>query len=495
MQVEHRDVLIIGAGLSGIGAAYHLQRHCPDHSYAILEGREAIGGTWDLFRYPGVRSDSDMYTLGYAFRPWKGEESIAKGADIRDYVRDTAREHGIDANIRFRHRVTAANWSSATQRWSVEAEVDGTPRHFSCRFLYLCSGYYRYDEGFTPEFAGREDFGGDIVHPQHWPENLDYRGKRVVVIGSGATAVTLVPSMAEEAANVTMLQRSPSYVLSLPARDKLANRARKVLPENVAYGVARWKNVLMSMAFFQLCRRAPEFGRKMLRKAVAAQLPEGVDVDTHFRPDYKPWDQRLCFVPNGDLFRAMRKGKASVVTDHIDRFTKDGIRLRSGETLPADVIITATGLNLIALGGIAFSMDGVAIKLSEHFSYKGMMLSGVPNMALALGYTNASWTLKADLTSTYVCRLLKHMDRHGYSHCMPMNTDADLRETPIIDLASGYVLRAIDQFPKQGHRAPWKLYQNYVLDLLNLKYGRVTDGAMHFVRDTAVSSPSLEKVA
>lgn len=479
---EELDVLIVGAGLSGIGAAYHLQARCPGKTYAIVEARDAIGGTWDLFRYPGIRSDSDMFTLGYAFQPWEGGKAIADGASIRAYVNDTAERYGIRDRIRFQHRVQAAHWDSETARWSVELRVgeSSTPRQLRCRFLYLCSGYYDYHEGYTPHFEGRDDFQGEIVHPQFWPEKLDYSGKKVVVIGSGATAVTLVPSMTDKAARVTMLQRSPSYVMALPAEDHTAERLGRFLPRKTAFGATRWKHVLLSMAFFQFCRRFPERAASMLRKAVADQLPAHIDVDTHFRPTYNPWDQRLCFVPNGDLFKAFRAGKADIVTDHVDCFTASGIRLQSGRTLDADVIVTATGLKMLALGGIQFTVDGDPVELPEHLSYKGMMISDVPNMAIALGYTNASWTLKADLTSMYVCRLLNHMDKHGHDYCLPHNSDPELAEEPIIDLAAGYVLRAIDQFPKQGDRAPWKLYQNYVLDLLALRFGRLGDAAMTF---------------
>lgn len=481
---QHLDVIVVGAGLSGICAGYHLQQRCADRSYAILEARDSIGGTWDLFRYPGIRSDSDMYTLGFSFRPWREGKAIADGASILKYVRDTASEFGIDRHIRYGHRVVSAAWSSEAQCWTVEAEV-GPQRSrttLTCSFLYLCSGYYRYDRGHTPDFPGMADFSGEVVHPQFWPEDLDYAGKRVIVIGSGATAVTLVPSMAESAAKVTMLQRSPSYVLSLPARDAFAERARRLLPEKTAYELARWKNILMSLAFYQFCRRAPGAAKKLLRKGIAAQLPKEVPLEPHFRPSYEPWDQRLCFVPNGDLFRSMRRGKAEIVTDSIERVTAEGIRLKSGRELEADIIVTATGLELVALGNIAFSVDGEAVSLPERYSYKGMMLSDVPNLALALGYTNASWTLKAELTTMYVCRLLNHMRAHAYTQCTPRVPAEGIGEEPIIDLASNYVLRAIDQFPKQGARAPWKLYQNYVLDLLALKYGRVEDRNVEFSR-------------
>lgn len=477
MTVEHFDVLVVGAGLSGIGAGYHLQTSCPAKSYAILEAREAIGGTWDLFRYPGVRSDSDMYTLGYAFRPWPDARTIADGPSILKYVRETAREYGIDQQIRFRHRVTKAAWSSAEARWTVDAErgPGREPVRFTCNFLYLCSGYYRYDHGFEPAFAGAERFGGRIVHPQHWPEDVDYAGKRVVVIGSGATAITLVPAMTDKAAHVTMLQRSPTYVVSLPATDGLAERLMRVLPQKSAYAIARWKNVIMGMFFYQLCRRWPDFGRKMIRKGAIAALPPGYPVDIHFKPRYNPWDQRMCVVPDGDLFKAIGAGRASVVTDTIDSFTEKGIKLASGAELEADIIVTATGLKLVPLGGAQFTVDGAAADIAKTVSYKGMMLSGVPNLAMAIGYINASWTLKADLTSMYVCRLLNHMERRGFRQCTPRCPAGMAGERPLLDLSSGYVMRSIEEFPKQGSRKPWRLYQNYLLDLLTLKYGAVDD--------------------
>lgn len=480
--LEHVDVLIVGAGLSGIGAACHLQANCPGKSYAILEARDRTGGTWDLFKYPGIRSDSDMYTLGYSFRPWTEAKSIADGSSILDYVRQTAADHGVDEKIRFNHRVLRAEWSSEEARWTVEAEhgEQGESVRISCNFLFLCSGYYRYDEGYTPDFRGSEQFAGQIVHPQHWDEGIDYVGKRVVVIGSGATAVTLVPAMAESAAHVTMLQRSPTYIVSLPAEDPVAKLLRCFLPAKVSYPIMRWKNVLMTMASFQLSRRRPKAMKAVLRKGLERQLPAGYDIDTHFKPSYNPWDQRLCLVPNGDLFESIGAGRASVVTDRIETFTETGIRLVSGAELEADVVVTATGLNLVALGGMQFSVDGQDVTLAETMSYKGMMLSGVPNMAFSVGYTNASWTLKCDLTCEYVCRLLNHMEEGGFRQCTPHNRDPRVSERPFIDFSSGYVLRSIDQFPKQGSKAPWKLHQNYPLDILNLRFGSVADGVMEF---------------
>ena len=482
MAVEHFDVLVVGAGLSGIGAGYHLQTSCPTKSYAILEARDSIGGTWDLFRYPGVRSDSDMYTLGYAFRPWPDAKTIADGPSILSYVRETAQEYGIDRHIRYKHRVMSASWSSAEARWTVDVERGPArePTRFTCDFLYLCSGYYRYDHGFEPAFEGADRFRGRIVHPQHWPEDLDYAGQRVVVIGSGATAVTLVPAMTDKAAHVTMLQRSPTYVVSLPATDGIAERLLRVLPKRRAYAIARWKNVLMGMLFYQVCRRWPEFGKKLIRKGAIDALPPGYPVDIHFKPRYRPWDQRLCVVPDADLFKAISQGRASVVTDRIESFTATGIRLASGTELEADIIVTATGLKLLPLGGAQFTVDGEAIDLAKTVSYKGMMLSEVPNLALALGYINASWTLKADLTSMYVCRLLNYMERRGFRQCTPRCPPGIAGDRPLLDLSSGYVMRSIDEFPKQGSRKPWRLYQNYLLDLLTLKYGAVDDDAMEF---------------
>jgi cation diffusion facilitator CzcD-associated flavoprotein CzcO len=480
--MEHFDVVIVGAGLSGIGAGYHLQTNCPGKSYLILEGRDCIGGTWDLFRYPGIRSDSDMYTLGYSFRPWTNAKAIADGPSILEYVRQTAKDYGIDQRIRFNHCVKRAAWSSKDAKWTVEAEHGPTQEivRFTCNFLYMCSGYYDYAQGYTPEFAGTERFAGRIVHPQKWTSDIDYAGKRVVVIGSGATAVTLVPAMAKSAAHVTMLQRSPTYILSLPEQDAIANRLRRFLPSKIAYGITRWKNILLGMLMFWLCRHAPEFVKKLIRRGVSAQLGPDYDIDTHFTPRYNPWDQRLCLVPDGDLFRTIREGRASVVTDQIETFTEKGLKLRSGAELEADVIVTATGLNLLALGGMQLAVDGRVIDLGQTLSYKGMMLSGVPNLAVALGYTNASWTLKCDLTCEYVCRLLNYMDKRGVRQCTPRNADPAVTEEPFIDFSSSYVLRAIDKFPKQGSKAPWRLYQNYALDIMSLKLGAIEDGAMVF---------------
>jgi cation diffusion facilitator CzcD-associated flavoprotein CzcO len=489
---DHVDVLIVGAGLSGVGAAHHLQDKCPGKTYAVLEAREAIGGTWDLFRYPGIRSDSDMYTLGYSFRPWPDAKAIADGRAILEYVSETAREAGIDRHIRFNHRVTGAEWSSEDSRWTVRAERTdtGDVAELTCDFLFTCTGYYRYDEGYTPQFEGTESFAGEIVHPQHWPEDLDYSGKCVVVIGSGATAVTLVPAMAKDAAHVTMLQRSPSYIVSLPAVDPIARFLRRILPARLAYPLLRWKNVLLTMAVFQLSRRRPKLAKALIRKGVERRLPPGYDIDKHFRPPYNPWDQRMCLVPDGDLFEALSDGSASIVTDRIERFTVNGLRLESGEELEADIVITATGLNLIPIGGLELNVDGRDISLPETMGYKGMMLSEVPNFAFAVGYTNASWTLKADLTCEYVCRVLNHMEEHGFREARPVNTDSSVEPEPFIDFNSGYVLRSIDKFPKQGSRAPWRLYQNYARDMVALRYGSIEDGALVFRRG---AEPALEE--
>lgn len=482
MPAEHFDVLIIGAGLSGIGAGYHLQTECPSKSYAILEARDAIGGTWDLFRYPGIRSDSDMYTLGYPFRPWNEGKAIADGPAILKYIRETAAEHGIDQKIRFQHRVTKASWSSANDRWTVE--VQRNPNHetvcYTCRFLYLCAGYYDYAEGYTPAFPGIEQYQGRVVHPQKWTDDVDYANKRVIVIGSGATAITIVPEMAKTAAHVTMLQRSPTYIVTMPMQDKLANGLRRVLPNKLAFSIARWKNVLISMIFYQLARRSPKTMKWLINKGVKRELGDSYDMK-HFTPPYNPWDQRLCVVPDSDLFQAIKQGKVSIVTDHIETFTEQGLRLKSGQELPADLIVTATGLKLKLMGGLQLVVDNQPVHLPDCSVYKGMMLSNVPNLAFAVGYTNASWTLKADLSNRYLCRLINHMDEHGYTRCMP-KMDSPVREEPLIDFTSGYVQREIANLPKQGARAPWKLYQNYALDLLTLRYGSVTNN-MEFKRD------------
>lgn len=480
------DVLIIGAGLSGVGAAVHLQRHCPDQSFALLEARPAMGGTWDLFRYPGVRSDSDMYTLSYAFEPWRNALAIADGASIRDYVSATADHYGITPLVRLRHRVLAADWSAAEACWTVTVQRgdEAEPLTLRARFLHFCSGYYRYDRGHRPHWPDEERFRGQWVHPQFWPAGLDHAGKRVVVIGSGATAVTLVPELAKTAAQVTMLQRSPTYVYAWPRVDAVARWLEHWLPTGLAGRLVRAKNVLLQAAFFQLARRYPARTRARLIALVRAQLPAGYDVERHFTPTYLPWDQRLCLVPDGDLYAAIRAGRASVVTDTIERFTEQGIRLASGQELPADLVVTATGLELNVLGDVRLTLDGVPCVPAQTLVYKGMMYSGVPNLACTFGYTNASWTLKADLTARYLCRLLAHMDRRGYTVCTPQ-PDPAVGSAPFLDFSSGYVQRALPLLPRQGDRRPWKLYQNYLLDWLTLRLGRVDDGVMRFGRGRA----------
>jgi monooxygenase len=496
MADEHFDVLIVGAGLSGVGAGWHLQNAAPDRSYVILEGREAIGGTWDLFRYPGIRSDSDMYTLGYAFKPWTEAKAIADGPSILKYVRETARDFGIDKHIRYGHKVTSAAWRRETACWTVEAQKsDGTTTKITANFVFLCGGYYSYEGGYTPEFPGAARFKGDLVHPQKWPEALDYAGKRVVVIGSGATAVTLVPAMAGKAAHVTMLQRSPTYVVSRPAEDEMANKLRKWLPAMLAYNLIRWRNVLFGMWFFRLARNKPDAVKKNIIDMVRAQLGSDYDVGRHFTPTYNPWDQRLCLVPDADLFEAIKQGRADVVTDHIETFTEGGIRLKSGVELAADVIVSATGLNLQVMNGLAISVDGRAVDPGKTLSYKGMMYEDVPNLASAFGYTNASWTLKCDLTCEYVCRLLNHMRRTGLRQVTPHNDDPAIERQPWLDFSSGYVQRAMEKFPKQGSKAPWKLHQNYALDLMSLRYAKLEDGVLTFSNPRSAKAKARATVA
>jgi monooxygenase len=495
---EHLDVVIIGAGLSGVGAGRYLQSECPWASFAILEARDAIGGTWDLFRYPGIRSDSDMFTLGYSFKPWNGRKTIAEGDSILRYIRETASETGVDGQIRFRHRVAKADWNTEESCWRVTAERTDTGEsvELTCNFIFSCSGYYRYDRGYLPDFAGMDDFAGTIVHPQAWPEDLDYAGKRVVVIGSGATAVTLIPAMARDADHVTMLQRSPSYIASLPAEDPIAGLLRKVLPAKLSGPAIRWFKAVTTQAFYQLSRRRPETVKRMLRKQLEKQLPAGYDIDTHFSPRYNPWDQRMCLVPDGDLFEAIKAGKASVATDHVKAFTEKGILLESGRELEADVIVTATGLELLFVGGVALSVDGEPVDLPSRLVYKGMMIEGVPNLAIAVGYTNASWTLKCDLTCDYVCRVLNHMRDTGTTQCVPMNNDSSIVSQPLLGLMSGYVLRSADRFPKQGSKFPWRVHQSYIRDYRTLKMGGLEDEAMVFSRPTgSIVTPAESRAA
>jgi monooxygenase len=482
LALEHFDVLIVGAGLSGIGAGYHIQNRLPGKTYAILEARDASGGTWDLFRYPGIRSDSDMYTLGYSFKPWPGAKAIADGPSIREYVRQTAAENGVDSHIRFHHRVTSAAWSSRDGQWTVTAERIDTREtiFFTANFLMMCSGYYRYEAGYTPEFAGREKFKGRIVHPQHWPENLNYAGKRIVVIGSGATAVTIVPEMAKTASHVTMLQRSPTYVVSRPSEDKIALGLRKWMPAKWAYGLTRWKNVLLQMYFYNRARKKPDATRKAITSLVEKELGPDYPVSTHFNPRYNPWDQRLCLVPDSDLFNEIKEGHASVVTDTIEGFDEAGLKLASGNHLDADIVVTATGLDLQFMGGAAMTVDGKPFEPSKALTYKGMMYAGAPNLVSVFGYTNASWTLKCDLTCEYVCRVIAHMDRVGARQVTPRLADETMKQEPWIGLNSGYVNRTVDRFPKQGTRKPWKLNQNYALDIMTLRYGKLEDPELVF---------------
>ncbi|MBF5000506.1 NAD(P)/FAD-dependent oxidoreductase [Nocardia sp. BSTN01] len=475
MSETYFDVLIVGAGLSGIDAAYRLQTECPGKTYAILEGRSALGGTWDLFRYPGIRSDSDMFTLGYPFRPWDQPDAIAAGPAILSYISDTAREYEIDRHIHYDHQVTTAAWSSESARWTVQATSgDGSVRTFTCRFLYLCSGYYSYKEGYTPEFPGRDRFQGTVVHPQQWPENLDYSGKKVVVIGSGATAVTLVPAMVPEAGHVTMLQRSPTYVGAVPGRDPMVARLRLLVSPSRVAKIARWRNLALGAVMWQFVRRFPKSSRSMLQRVADKRLAgSSVSADPHFVPDYDPWDQRLCLAPDGDLFEALKSDRASIVTDKIAQFTSSGIQLESGRHLDADIIVTATGLQVVAAGEIDLEVDGRKVSLHDKWAYRGVMYSDMPNFAWCIGYTNASWTLRADLSSRYVCRLLNYLDEHGYDFAAPSTGGKDFRERPFLNLKSGYVLRAQSVMPKQSDRAPWQVRQNYLLDFGTMRFGNI----------------------
>jgi cation diffusion facilitator CzcD-associated flavoprotein CzcO len=484
-EIEHFDMLILGAGLSGIDAAWHLQKYAPKQyrNYVILENRERIGGTWDLFRYPGIRSDSDMLTMGYGFRPWTHPSSISPGKEIRQYIEDTARDAGIDKRIRFRHKVLSAAWSSETGRWTVEALKRDEQGHeervtFTASFLFSCTGYYRYESGYTPEFAGRERFKGTVVHPQQWPEALDYKGKRVIVIGSGATAATLVPTLAKSAGHVTMLQRSPTYFISRPEQDSIANFLRKVLPPEQAYAIPRWKNIALQRFLFTRSRKDPARVKAFLIDRVRALLKPNYDVATHFTPRYNPWDQRLCLVPDGDLFTAINEGRASVVTDEINTWTETGIALKSGKQLEADIIVTATGLHLQILGGIHVSVDGAAIDFGKTFTYRGVMYSGVPNLASIFGYTNASWTLRADLICEYVCRLLNYMDAKHRSVATPTLPEGGLQAQPWLDFSSGYITRSASMLPKQGQRAPWQQSQNYLADRKEMRTAAIEDGCL-----------------
>ena len=486
MSREHLDVLIIGAGLSGVGAAVHLSTKCPGKSFALLEMRGAMGGTWDLFRYPGIHSDSDMYTLGYAFKPWSNPDAIAEGGDILSYIQETAREYRIEEKIRYHHEVLGLSWSSADARWEVRVKRRDTGETFTLRSQYVicAAGYYDYEKGHTPEFEGREDFGGTLVHPQHWPEDLDYAGKRVVVIGSGATAVTLVPALAEKAEHVVMLQRSPTYMVSVPKKGALLNRLRRVLPEKTVYSIARVGRVLMGMGFYEFTQRFPDRARRFIQGQVEEALEGSVDM-AHFTPRYDPWDERLCAVPDGDMFEVLREGRASVVTDHIERFTEKGVLLKSGRELEADIVVTATGLRVQVLGGAELEVDGEPVNLAEKLYYKGAMLEDVPNLAMVFGYTNSSWTLKADLILDFFCRVIQQADARGAAICTPRNTQGVGDGGPFLNLSSGYIQRAIHTLPRQGDRSPWRLYQNYLMDILLMKLRRVDDGALVFTRPSA----------
>lgn len=494
-KVPHVDVLIIGAGLSGIGAAYHLQQKCPEKSYLIFEGRSTSGGTWDLFRYPGVRSDSDMHTLGYAFKPWKAARAIADGPSIREYIRETAQENGIKQYIRYDHKVVSAEWNTDKGRWIVRAERqdNGETVLQSCQFLMMCSGYYSYEGGYRPDFPDEESFQGQIVHPQAWPEDLDYKGKKVVVIGSGATAVTLIPEMARTADHVVMLQRSPTYVVSRPGEDKIANGLRRILPSKLAYTLTRWKNVLLQRFFFRMARSRPEQVKERMISMVRDELGPDYDVETHFTPKYNPWDQRVCLVPDSDLFEALRNKSASVVTDHIEAFDASGIQLKSGQHLDADIIVTATGLDLVFLGNVDFTVDGRKVVPNELLAYKGIMYSGLPNLAAVFGYTNASWTLKADLSSEFMCRLLNHMDKTGTNIAVPEQNLSDVTYEPWLDFSSGYVQRTADRFPRQASEKPWKLNQDYPTDLFALRFGKLDDGVLKFRKTREETVPESDQ--
>ncbi len=497
MAGEHFDLIVVGAGLSGIGAGVHLQARCPGKSFAILEARERLGGTWDLFRYPGIRSDSDMFTLGYVFKPWTEARSIADGPTILRYIDETARERGVIDKIRFQTRVKRASWSSTDAAWVVEAEA-GAGRESvrnSCNFLLMCSGYYRYEAGYCPKFPGAENFAGRIVHPQHWSEDIDYTDKRVVVIGSGATAVTLAPELAKKARHVTMLQRSPTYVVARPSEDAIATKLRRRLPAKTAYALARWKNVLLGMYFYALCKRKPERVKQLIQDGVRAALGPQFDVGKHFQPRYNPWDQRLCLAPDGDIFRAIREGRASVVTDEIETFTPSGVKLRDGDELSADLILTATGLELQTFGDVELVVDGAPVEPAKLMTYKGMMYAGVPNLASVFGYTNASWTLKADLVCEHVCRLLNYMQTHRFNQCTPRLNVKDVKPEPWVDFSSGYFQRALARLPKQGSKMPWRLNQNYVKDLMMFRYGSVADEAMEFARPPSPAKAAVKEQA
>jgi cation diffusion facilitator CzcD-associated flavoprotein CzcO len=479
-EIPYYDVIVVGAGLSGIDAGYHLQTSCPERTYAILEGRANMGGTWDLFKYPGIRSDSDMYTLGFPFSPWKNPKAIADGPAILQYIKDTAAKFGIDKKIKFNHKVTDASWSDAEQMWTLTIASNEQVKHttLKCNFLLMCSGYYDYENGYLPEFAGYHNFKGQIIHPQKWTHDINYENKKVVIIGSGATAVTLVPEMAKKAAKVTMLQRTPTYILTLPSVDVVAQFLRKVLPEQTAYNIIRWKNVLIALGLYKASRRFPKAMKKLIQKGVQKELGKDYDLK-HFDPPYKPWDQRLCLVPDSDLFHAINEGKAEIVTAQIERFTEKGILLKSGQELEADMIVTATGLKVQLLGGMTVHINGELGDTGKTHAYRGVMFSDVPNFAFTVGYTNASWTLKCDLSCQFVTKVLNHMKEHNYKVVVP-RFDPDMPSEPLLDFNAGYVLRALDKLPKQGSKHPWKVYQNYVRDVMALKWSGADDKYLEY---------------
>lgn len=497
MSKNHFDVLIIGAGISGISAAYYLQEQCPNKSVAILEGRHTFGGTWDLFKYPGIRSDSDMYTLGFAFHPWTSKKAIADGPSIMAYLNETLDEFDLRKYIRFNQKVVKAAWSSEEAIWTLEVqEKEGdSPIQYTCHFLSMCSGYYNYEHGYTPDFVGKEQFKGKIIHPQKWPENLKYENQKVVVIGSGATAVTIVPEIAKKAERVIMLQRSPTYMASAPAEDKLANFLNSALPHKLAYSINRWRKILLQRFGFNLARKYPKFMAKTLIGKVQKELGDDYNVEKHFTPSYNPWDQRVCLVPDSDFFDAIKSNKAEVVTDHIESFTETGILLKSGQTIDADIIVTATGLDLKLLGGIAFTVDGELVDLSKTISYKSMMYSDIPNMVVAFGYLNASWTLKCDLSNQYVCRLLNYMDEKGYQQCTPRQNDPTLELEDWVDFSSGYFRRKLHTLPKQGSKQPWQFTQNYLVDRKRIGKGEIDDGVLEFKAYNHQATPAKSVIA
>lgn len=492
MSIEHVDVLVVGAGISGIGAGHHLRKNCPGKRFVILESRRTFGGTWDLFRYPGIRSDSDMYTFGYSFKPWTNPKSIAVAPDILDYLGETVRENHLEHDIRYGHRLTKASWDSASAQWTVEIAHDGDRPNSTmrCNFLFMCTGYFSYGEAHRPEFADERTFAGPIIHPQFWPADLDYRGKRVLIIGSGATAVTLLPSMAHATAHITLLQRSPTYLYARPSEDRIANSLRAILPEKAAYRLVRAKNIVIGMLQFNLATRLPGLTKRWLLARVKRALGADHDVATDFTPRYAPWDQRVCLVPDGDFFDCIKNGKASVETEVIERFTESGVLLQSGKLLPADIIVTATGLKMEIMSGVQLHVDGAPVALAETISYKGCMYSGIPNLASSFGYSNASWTLKSDLIGEYVCRLLRHMDETGQDYCMPIAHAVDTSDAPLMNLDSGYVRRAAHRLPKQGVRKPWRTLHSYLQDILLLRHARVEDGAMHFGKAGQIAAPA-----